>query len=191
MSTRVLVIPEDPTNNGYILKPVVEMVLAEAGRPSARVKVLTNPRLRGYDHAVQAIEGELPNRYRHMDLWLFMPDADRATPVAMKDLEDRIPSGITLLCCPAQPEVEIYACSAYRTDTGIPWQEARSHRSFKEDVFTPLLEAYGDRRRPGAGRGQMTDASLRNRRSFFQLHPEIAELRDRIQAKLPSLGQRV
>lgn len=31
MSVRVLVIPEDPTHNGYILKPLVEMVLAEAG----------------------------------------------------------------------------------------------------------------------------------------------------------------
>ena len=36
MSVQVLVIPEDPTNNGYILKPVVQMVLAEAGKPSAR-----------------------------------------------------------------------------------------------------------------------------------------------------------
>ena len=189
MSTRVLVIPEDPTNNGYILKPVVEMVLAEAGRPTAKVYVLTNPRLRGFDHAVQAIRDELPNRYRHMDLWLFMPDADRATPAAMKDLEDHIASvGVALLCCPAQPEVEIYACSAYSRDMGVSWAEARKHGTFKEDVFAQLLEAHGDRRRPGAGRGQMTDASLANRRLFFRLHPEIARLRDRIQAKLPSLG---
>ena len=188
MSTRVLVIPEDPTNNGHILRPVVEMVLAEAGRPSARVTVLTNPRLRGYDHAVQAIHDVLPNRYRHMDLWLFVPDADRATPAAMNDLEDHLAkAGVRLLCCPAQPEVEIYACSAYRSDLGISWQDAKNHPSFKEDVFAPLLKAHSNRG-PGGGRRQMTNASLANRKSFCTLHPEVAELRDRIQAKLPSFG---
>ena len=45
----MLVIPEDPVQNGYILKPLIEMVLAEAGKPAARVKVLSRPRLRGYD----------------------------------------------------------------------------------------------------------------------------------------------
>ncbi len=181
MSTRVLVIPEDPTNNGYILKPVVEMVLAEAGRPSAKVFVLTSPRLRGYDHAVRAIRDELALRYGHMDLWLFFPDADRANADAMRDLEDSLQSkDITLLCCPAEPEVEIYASVAYRDDLVTPWQEIRRHESFKEDVFAPLLEAYGDRRRPGGGRSQMTVASLANRQSFFSRCPEVANLRDRI-----------
>ena len=69
MSTRVLVIPEDPTNNGYILKPLVEMVMEEVGRPRARVTVLTNPRLRGYDHAARAIRNDLAVRYRYLDLW--------------------------------------------------------------------------------------------------------------------------
>ncbi len=56
MSFRVLVIPEDPTYNGYILRPLAETMLAEAGRPNARVTVLANPKLDGYDHAVQAIK---------------------------------------------------------------------------------------------------------------------------------------
>ena len=39
MSIRVLVIPEDPSNNGYILKPLVDAMLA--GR---RVGVYAVPR---------------------------------------------------------------------------------------------------------------------------------------------------
>jgi hypothetical protein len=35
VSFKVLVIPEDPTNNGYILKPLVEAILADAGKPGA------------------------------------------------------------------------------------------------------------------------------------------------------------
>lgn len=181
MSFRVLVIPEDPTHNGYILKPLAEMVLAEAGRPAARVTVLTNPRVRGYDQAVRVIRGGLSSRYRFMDLWLFFPDADRASGEVMRSLEQELESeGVTLLCCPARPEVEIYACVAYREELRGSWTEARSNPRFKEAIFEPLLREHGDPRRPGGGRGAMTKKSTTQRRRFFQLCPEIAELRNRI-----------
>ncbi len=181
MSFRVLVIPEDPTLNGYILKPLTEMVLAEAGRPAAKVTVLSNPRVRGYDEAVRVIRSGLSNRYRFMDLWLFFPDADRASDEAMRSLERSLEDdGVTLFCCPARPEVEVYACVAYREQFTESWDEARSEPRFKETVFKPLLQACGDPRRPGGGRGAMTEKSVAQRRLFFQLCPEIAELRRRI-----------
>ena len=64
MSCRVLVIPEDPTLNGHILKPLVKVLMADAGRPSARVRILENPRVQGYVQALQVIRDPLPNRYR-------------------------------------------------------------------------------------------------------------------------------
>ena len=87
MSFKVLVVPEDHTHNGAILKPLLQALMADAGKPSANVKVLDNPRVQGFDQAVAAIRGELVDRYRWMDLWLFMPDADRARPMAMQALE--------------------------------------------------------------------------------------------------------
>jgi hypothetical protein len=87
MSLRVLVIPEDPTNNGYILKPLVERMMVEVNKPNARVVVLPNPRMQGYDHAVSAIRGELGGRWGHYDLWLFLPDADRAKGLNELELE--------------------------------------------------------------------------------------------------------
>ena len=108
MSYRVLVIPEDPTHNGYILKPLVEAILTDAGKPQARVQVLTNPKLGGYDHALAAIRGELSDRYGYWDLWLFIPDADRASEDAMRALEgDLKRKQVTLLCCAARPEPSI------------------------------------------------------------------------------------
>ncbi len=71
MSFRVLVIPEDPTLNGYILKPLMQAVMHDAGKPNAKIDVLTSPRLTGFAHAVAAIRGELPLRYHHWDLWIF------------------------------------------------------------------------------------------------------------------------
>ena len=182
MSVKILVIVEDPTYNGYILKPLTRALLADAGKPHAKVIPLTNPKLSGYDQALQAIRHDL-DRYRFLDLWLFFPDADLASADAMQRLEaDLQAKGISLLCCPAQPEVEIYACAAFRHDLEGTWADARTHTRMKEEVFGPLLVAHGDPRQPGGGRGLMIDKSLQNLPLLFQLCPEIECLRDRITA---------
>lgn len=187
MSLRVLVIPEDPTHNGYILKPLVEAVSADLGKPSAKVQVLTSPRLNGYDHAMAAIRNELPTSYGHLDLWLFMPDADRAGAAAMSMLEAELQGrGVPLICCPAQPEVEIYACAAYRTEIAQGWPAARSNPRMKEEVFAPLLAAHGDPRRAGGGRDQMVAESLRNLPLLYSLCPELRRMRDRVELHLSS-----
>ena len=185
MSFKVLVIPEDPTHNGYILKPLVQAIVADAGRPRAQVTVLTTPRLEGNDHALRAVKTDLADRYGHWDMWLFMPDADRASPAAMLALEAELARRhVRLLCCPAEPEAEIYASVAYRAALGVGWAAARQHRRFKEALFDPLLAQHGDARRAGGGRDRMVAESLKNYPLLLQLCPELRTLRDRIAALL-------
>ena len=188
MSFKVLVVPEDPTQNGYILKPLAEALLGNAGRPHAKVKVLDSPRVRGYTDAVRAIRGDgLHASYAFYDLWLFFPDADRATPDAMDRLEaDSRSRGVWLLCCPAQPEVEIFACVAFRDELHRTWEDVRSHPRMKEDVFEPLLAKHGHPRRPGKGRDLLIAKSLQNLPRLLRLCPEAKRLRDRILARLRS-----
>lgn len=188
MSFKVLVVPEDHTNNGAILKPLVGALLADAGKPAALVKVVDRPRLRGYESAVAAIRGNLIDLYRWMDLWLFFPDADRANPAATQALErDLAGSGVTLLCCIAQPEVEAYAAAAYSGEVPGGWAMARNHRRFKEEVFTPLLAVHGDPRRPNGGRDLMIEQGLQNLARLYQLCPELQSLRDRVVAHLAAV----
>ena len=188
MSFNVLVIPEDPTWNGYILKPLTKALLDDAGKPNARVKLLENPRVGGYDQALSAIRGELPDRYGFFDLWLFLPDADLASADAMDNLEADLQSrDISLLCCPAQPEIEIYACAAFPDELPGTWREARTHPRLKEEVFAPLLRRHGDPRQAGGGRGMMIERSLQNLQRLFRLCPETQRLRDRIAAHLQAL----
>ena len=183
MSFRVLVIPEDPTWNGYILKPLTKKLMESAGKPKARIEVLSKPHLRGYADALRAIREELPDSYGFFDLWLFFPDADRAGEDAMARLEADIQArGIALLCCPAEPEVEIYVCVGFQDDLPGGWQDARRHPRMKEEVFGPLLQRHGDPRRAGGGRDQMIERSLQNLQRLFQLCPETQRLRDRIAA---------
>ena len=177
----MLVIPEDPTLNGHILRPLAQALLADAGRPSARVKILENPRVRGYDDAVRAIRNVLVEPYRWFDLWLFFPDADRGSNEAMQNLEtDLHAKDVSLLCCPAEPEVEIYACVGFRGDMSVTWSDARKNPRMKEEVFQPLLDMHGDQRRVGQGRDLMIRKSLTNLRLLYQLCPELELLRDRI-----------
>ena len=181
MSFRVLVIPEDPTWNGYILKPLTKALLNDAGKPNAKVKLLENPHVGGYDQALSAIRGELPDRYGFFDLWLFFPDADRASAHAMDILETELQArDIPLLCCAAQPEIEIYACVAFRDYLHGTWEQARAHHRMKEEIFEPLLQAHGDPRQAGGGRELMITRSLQNLQRLFQLCPETRRLRDRI-----------
>lgn len=51
MIFKVLIIPEEPTNNCYILKPLIKRMMKECGKPNAQVDVLINPRAQGYNHA--------------------------------------------------------------------------------------------------------------------------------------------
>ena len=185
MSFSALVIPEDPLQNGHILKPLVQAIMRDVGRPNAKVKVLTRPRVRGYDHAVRTIRDALHASYGFIDLWLFFPDADRTSRDAMRNLEARVAAkGVTLLCCAAQPEVEIYACAGLRNDVQEAWEEVRWHPRMKEEVFDTLLARHGDSGRPGAGRDLMIARSLGNLRLLFQLCPELRCLRDRVAAFL-------
>ena len=183
MSFKVLVIPEDPTHNGYILKPLVEAILADAGKPNAKVRVLTNPHLNGYDDAVQAIRNNLETKYSFCNLWLFMPDADRATPGSMAALEEDLhQKGVRLFCCPAQSEVEIYACAAYRDQCELPWNALRQHPRIKEDIFERIRTTYGNINSAGGGRTNLITEALKNLPLLFNLCPELKELRDRIAA---------
>ena len=76
MSCNVLVVPEDPTYNGYILRPLCKRLLREAGRPNANVVVLLEPRVQGYAHAKKLLADQIPRDWWHFDLILFIPDAD-------------------------------------------------------------------------------------------------------------------
>jgi len=179
VSFRVLIIPEDPTYNGYILKPLVERMLAELGKPNADVTVLTNPKLNGYPHAVSAIRGDLIDRYRHFHLWLFLPDADRASDLGPMEAE-LAGQGVHLFCCAAVPEVEAWLLAGHRGKLSLSWPQVRQHRRLKEDIFEPFLTQFGDSRSPGGGRERLVCEALANYRGLLAVCPELAELEDRL-----------
>jgi hypothetical protein len=182
LSFNALVVPEDPVNNGYILKPLVVRLLEACGKPNAKVDVLANPRAQGYEHAKALLRGALLDRYRHKDLILFLVDADgkdrRGEFEALeREAADR---GIRLLCCAARQEVEAWLLAGHREKLGIGWQEVRAEVSLKERFFEPFLQNHGNPRAAGGGREALMKQTLSNYGSLLQLCPELADLESRI-----------
>jgi hypothetical protein len=178
VSFRVLVIPEDPTYNGYILKPIVERMLAELGKRQADVTVLTGHKLKGYPQVVSAIPGDLIDRYRHFQLWLFLPDADCAKGLAR--LESEVAEqGVHLFCCAAQPEVEAWLLAGHRDKLALSWPDVRQHPHLKEDVFEPFLRRFGDAG-AGGGRKRLTEETLGNYQGLLSVCPELGDLESRL-----------
>jgi hypothetical protein len=181
VSFKVLVIPEDRTYNGYIMQPLIGRMLRKLEEPHARVEVLKEPRVQGYDSAVKAIRSdEVFNRFGNWDLWLFLPDADRARGLTELERELKTNRGVNLLCCAAKPEAEAWLLAGHHDKLTITWQDARMHPSLKESVFLPFLDQHGQPAAPGKGRKDLMRQTLTNYRGLLARCPELKELQDRL-----------
>ena len=182
MSFNVLVVPEDPTYNGYILAPLVERLMSECGKPNSRVKVLTNPKAAGYHHAKALIVDSIIDRYSHFNLLLFMPDADGRDKRAEFQYLESTAAGqdVKLFCCAAVEEVEAWLLAGHLDKLEESWSEIRGNTSVKEQVFQPFLTAYGDSKRAGGGRDLLMKQTLENYAGLIGRCPELGDLQARI-----------
>jgi hypothetical protein len=196
MSWNVLVVPEDPTNNGYLLRPLCKRLLREAGRPNANIVVLPEPRVQGYSHAKKLLEDRIPRNWWHFELILFICDADGSAE-SRKDEFKRLeqlallrPRPVRLICCAAQQELETWLLSGHPEklkDLSGRWQEIRAEVSVKERFFQPFLEKYGDPATPSQGRERLMQEALANYDGMKRRCPELQELEDRIRALIAKL----
>ena len=71
-----MVVPEDPTIDQYVLKPIVERLFTDLGT-TPRVQVLSNPRLHGVSQALDAsILADIVETNRMIDVFLVLVDRD-------------------------------------------------------------------------------------------------------------------
>jgi hypothetical protein len=181
LSCRLLVIPEDPTLNGYILNPLVSRLATACGKGNAEVRILTNPRVSGFEHACSRMP-VIVEQWKHFDLLLFLPDADgkdRSAVFARLERE-AAGQGARLICCAAVQEIEVWLLAGHVAKLGRSWSRVREDSSVKESVFASFLITHGDSRRPGGGRDILMKDTLANYRGLLERCPELAELEKRI-----------
>jgi hypothetical protein len=197
VSFNVLVIPEDPTNNGYILQPLCGRVLEAAGRPRATIKILTDPKVEGDADAKAKLLSEIPENWDHMDLMLFIRDADGKDSNDRKKEFDRLENiltsrekPVTLICCAVVQELEAWLLAGHTEKlktNNWRWTEIRAEVSTKEVYFKPFLQQHGDAAVPGGGRKRLTQEALANYAGIKTRCPELQELEDRIRAHIAKL----
>lgn len=184
MSFKVLVIPEDPTYNGYLLKPLVERILREVGKPHAQVLVLRDPKTGSFENAYDLIKnGSLCSRYGYYDLWLFLPDGDKHKDLTKLE-ESASDQKVTLIAAYLNPEVEATIIAGHPSADVRGWDRMRAHPQFKEKVFQPFLEAHGNPTSPGQGREKLMKEALQNYDRLKKLMPELAALEKRVEMEL-------
>lgn len=186
---RVLILPEDQHNDQYIVKPVLESLFNDLGKP-ARVDVLPEPRLRGSTDALDKdlIAQIVADNAAMVDIFVLIVDrdcgresnAERAAAIESKH-SDR------LIACAAIEEVETWLLALHRSEVEsrakLRWSEVRAHCDPKEAFAIPLLESLGSNG-PGAGRKAAMRALKGQWRTLLSLCGELADLRNRIESML-------
>ncbi len=180
---KVLVIPEDPTLDKYILKPIVERLFKDVGR-KAQIEVLEDPHLRGIDEAldrdmVERIIAENPM----VDLFLLMVDRDcnRYTNEERAEAREQEHPG-KLLACLAVQEVEVWMVALHREAVDAPsWKELRADCDPKERYADPLLRKLSSPTAVGHGRKQAMREISTQWNPLLQRCEELARLRERLQ----------
>jgi hypothetical protein len=185
---KVMVIPEDPTLDQYILRPVMERMFLDLGR-NARVQVLANPRIRGVAQALDAATvARVVAMYPMIDLFCIMVDRDGepGRPVEAGKREAEHPD--RLMVCLAVEEIEVWMLAVHREQLDVPWQDIRSERDPKERFAEPFLAAHAPRQAPGAGRvWAMRDLGSKWR-GVLRVCPELEALKQRLDAWLAQRG---
>lgn len=183
-----MVIPEDPTNDQYILKPVVEQLFAGLGK-SPRVQVLSNPRLHGVSQALSApILADIVAMYPMVDLFLVLVDRDAEPrrPGQASEREQEHPD--RLFVCLAVEEVEVWMLALHRDSLSTPWQEVRAERDPKERFAQPFLTSNAPKLSLGGGRVWAMRELGARWRGVLQVCPELAELEQTLQEWLSRRG---
>lgn len=186
---RVLIVPEDPSLDQYVLKPIVERIFSDLGR-AVRVDVLTDPHITGASQALDAqVLSGIVDDNQMIDLFLLMVDrdCDRQTHEAKVAARQRehAPRLIGVLAC---QEVEVWALALHREKLGVPWREVREHCDPKEEYFDPFVEKFGWLDTVGKGRKRAMRELGQSWRGLLSVCPEIDGLKQAVAGWLLARG---
>lgn len=184
---KVLIIPEDPTYDQHLLKPLLTALFNSIGK-NARVRVCQDPVLGGRGEALKPERiGEIVERYTGMtDIFILCVDRDGppGPRKALNTIEASQANGIAhFLAQEAWEEIETWALAGLSLPTGWRWREVRREVQVKETYFEPLVAERGLSDSPGRGRKRLGAEAARNMRAIRKKCPEdFGELAHRLEA---------
>lgn len=184
---RVLVIPEDFRKDQYMLKPIVQAMMATIGKPNAKVRVCTDPLLGGVSQAMrwERLE-EIIDSYRGMvDVFLLCVDRDgeEGRRQALDNIEARAAAeypGRVFLAEHAWQEIEVWVLAGHSLPPDWRWQEVRAHRDPKDAYYLPFAQSQGVENEPAEGRKRLAAQACTRYGAMKNRCPELRSFEARV-----------
>lgn len=187
---KVLIIPEDPTHDQFVLKPVVERLFEDLERP-ANIEMLTDPHMTGIDEALDpaVIQHEVVDIYPMYDLFVVIVDRDcneMSNEQRAQTLEQRIDG--QLVVCLAREEVEAWMLYLLRNQLhqhlGAGYSDVRNSCDPKDDFAIPLLRRLGWTTKVGNGRKKAMRHLGQHWQGLKSVCDELREFEDELRRQL-------
>lgn len=167
---KVLIIPEYPRNDQYILKPLLERLFESIGNLSVRVRVCQAPVLGGIGEALKSERlSEIVDRYQGMiDLFILCVDRDgnRGRRQRLDQIENEFRDGRTFLAENAWEEIETWVLAGLDLPDDWNWRDVRAEVHVKERYFDVLAIERDIAGGPGGGRKVLGREAARNIRTI-------------------------
>jgi len=184
----VMIVPEDPTNDHYLLLPLFERLFANIRRPRTKVTICLNPRMRGIDDALNTNRlRDVMARYPMIDYFVLCVDRDgnKNRREKLNEIEKMFIEKPVLIAENAWEELETWALAGLRLPRSWVWAEVRAEVSVKERYFEPLAQQMGLTNGPGGGRKEIGILAARRIPAIRRKCPEdFGNLANRLQTLL-------
>ena len=153
---KVLIVPEDFTNDQHILKPLFSRLFQSIRGSKTRVRVCQDPRLGGVEEALKTERmKQVIEKYRGMvDVFILCVDrdGDPGRRQRLDQLEAEFGDGQVFLAENAWEELETWVLAGLDLPSDWRWQDVRAEVHIKETYFQPLAIERGVSDSPGGGR---------------------------------------
>ena len=164
---KVLVIPEHPRNDQYILEPLFKRLFRDIGKPYAKVEVCREPLLGGVGEALKPGRiREIVDQYDWMKDIVFIlcvdRDGDEGRRTRLDRIEAEFGNGRAFLAGEAWEEIETWVLAGLTLPKGWRWRDVRAEVQVKERYFAPLAWERGVAGAPGGGRKALGEEAARN-----------------------------
>jgi hypothetical protein len=184
----VLIIPEDFRKDQFVLKPIIQRMCSEIGKPRANVLMCFDPLLGGVHQATNWERiADILGMYPMVDVFLLLVDRDGVVPrrTVLNGLEtgakEVLGNDRTLLAENAWQEIEVWALAGQDLSKKWSWNEIRNDIHPKEAYFEPLAKNRGLLDEPGQGRATMGREAAANYKRVLSLCKEdVQALQERL-----------
>ncbi len=161
----VLVIPENPRHDQYILKPLFERLFRSFGGQKTNVQICQDPVLGGVVAALKSERlAEVVEKHQGMtDVFILCVDRDGepSRQNRLSQIEKEFGNGYSFLAVNAWEEIETWVLAGLKLPSGWRWAKIRSEIDVKERYFKPLAEQRAVADGPGGGRKALGEEAAR------------------------------